>query len=122
MRADVFMFRLYVTGDAPNSLQAIANLTELCETHLPDRYDIEIIDVLRDPKRALTEAVYLTPTLVTDCPYPGHRIVGTLSHTEPILQILGLGAANRRDFAGLKDRDAAPQMLRQAEPVTEDGQ
>ena len=65
--------------------------------------------------RALTEAIFLTPMLVTDSPYPGHRIVGTLSNTEPILQILGLGAAKRRDFAGLKDRDAAPQILRQSE-------
>lgn len=113
MSADVFTFCLYVSGDAPNSLQAIANLTELCETHLSDRYDIEIVDVLLEPKRALAEAVYMTPLLVSDSPYPGHRIVGTLSHTEPILQILGLGAAKRRDFAGLKDRDAAPQLLRQ---------
>ena len=114
MSSDVFAFRLYVAGDAPNSLQAIANLTQLCETHLPDRYDIEIVDVLLHPKRALTEAIYMTPTLLTDSPYPGHRIVGTLSQTEPILQILVLGAAQRRDFAGLKDRNAAPQLVRQA--------
>ena len=115
MISGAFAFRLYVAGDAPNSLQAIANLTQLCETYLPDRYDIEIVDVLLDPKRALTEAIYMTPTLVTDSPYPGHRIVGTLSNTEPILQILGLGAAKRRDFAGLKDRNAAPQLVRHAD-------
>jgi circadian clock protein KaiB len=112
MNADVFMFRLYIAGDAPNSLQAIANLTQICETHLPDRHAIEIVDVLKDPKRALTEAIYMTPTLVTDSPYPGHRIVGTLSNTEPILQILGLGAAQRRTFPGLKERDSAPQLRR----------
>jgi circadian clock protein KaiB len=110
MSSDLFSFRLYVTGDAPNSLQAIANLTQLCESYLPDRHQIEIVDVLLDPKRALTESILMTPTLVTDSPYPGHRIVGTLSHTEPILQILGLGAAQRRRFAGLKDRDSAPQL------------
>jgi circadian clock protein KaiB len=115
MIPDVFTFRLYIAGDAPNSLQAIANLTQLCETHLPHRYDIEIVDVLIDPKRALTESIFMTPTLVTDAPYPGHRIVGTLSHTEPILQILGLGVAKRRDFAGLKDRNAAPQLVRQSD-------
>ena len=115
MIPDVFSFRLYIAGDAPNSLQAIANLTQLCETHLQDRYDIEVVDVLLDPKRALTEAIFMTPTLVTDAPYPGHRIVGTLSHTEPILQILGLGVAKRRDFAGLKDRNAAPQLVRQSD-------
>jgi circadian clock protein KaiB len=113
MTPEVFTFRLYVAGKAPNSLQAIANLTQLCETHLPDRHEIEIIDVLQDPKRALTESIFMTPTLVTDSPYPGHRIVGTLSNTEPILQILGLGAARRRDFAGLKDRDAAAPKLRE---------
>ena len=116
MSSDAFTFRLYVAGDAPNSLLAIANLTHLCETYIPDRYDIEIVDVLLEPKRALTEAIFMTPTLVTDSPHPGHRIVGTLSQTEPILQILGLGVAKRRDFAGLKDRDAAPQLVRQSEP------
>jgi circadian clock protein KaiB len=115
MSSEAFAFRLYVAGDAPNSLQAIANLTQLCETHLPGHYDIEIVDVLLDPKRALTEAIYMTPTLVTDAPFPGRRIVGTLSNTEPILQILGLGVAKRRDFAGLKDRNAAPQQVRHSD-------
>jgi circadian clock protein KaiB len=115
MIPDLFTFRLYITGDAPNSLQAMANLAHLCATHLPDRHVIEIVDVLRDPKRALTESIFMTPTLVTDSPYPGHRIVGTLSQTESILQILGLGAAQRRSYAGLKDRDAAPQLRQQSE-------
>ena len=110
MSPDVFTFRLYIAGDAPNSLQAIANLTRICETHLPDRHAIEIVDVLLDPKRALDESIFLTPLLVTESPYPGHRIVGTLSQTEPILQILGLGAARRRTYPGLKERDAAPQL------------
>jgi circadian clock protein KaiB len=110
---EVFVFRLYIAGDAPNSLQAIANLTQICETHLPGRHDIEIVDVLREPKRALTESIFMTPTLVTDTPYPGHRIVGTLSNTEPILQILGLGAAQRRKYPGLKDRTSAPQLRRE---------
>ena len=110
MNAEVFAFRLYVAGDAPNSLLALANLTQLCETHLPDRHTIEVVDVLLDPKRALRESILMTPTLVTESPYPGHRIVGTLSNTEPILQILGLGAAQRRTFPGLKDREFAPQL------------
>lgn len=112
MNSDVFTFRLYIAGDAPNSLQAMANLAQLCDAHLPDRHEIEIVDVLLDPKRALTESIFMTPTLVSDFPYPGHRIVGTLSHTEPILQILGLGAAQRRTYPGLKERDFAPQLRR----------
>jgi circadian clock protein KaiB len=112
MSPAVFTFRLYVAGDEANSKQAMANLTQLCETYLPDCHNIEIVDVLLDPRRALTESILLTPTLVTESPYPGHRIVGTLSNTEPILQILGLGAAQRRQFPGLKDRDEAPQLRR----------
>jgi len=112
MTPETFVFRLYVAGNAPNSLQAIANLTILCDTYLADRHEIEIVDVSVDPGRALDEAIYMTPTLVSVSPYPGHRIVGTLSNTEPILQILGLGAANRRTFPGLKDRNAAPQVRR----------
>jgi circadian clock protein KaiB len=115
MSPGLFIFRLYITGDAPNSLLAIANLTALCEAHLPGAHDIEIVDVLKDPKRALTEAIYLTPTLITDSPYPGHRIVGTLAQTEAILQILGLGAAQRRPTPGLKDRGAAPQLRQPTE-------
>ena len=45
MNTEVFVFRLYVTGNAPNSLQAMANLAQLCETHLPGRHEIEIVDV-----------------------------------------------------------------------------
>jgi circadian clock protein KaiB len=112
MIPELFSFRLYIAGDAPNSLQAIANLTKICDEHLRDRHAIEIVDVLTDPDRALSEAIFMTPMLVTDSPYPGHRIVGTLSSTEPILQILGLGASQRRNFAGLKDRDEAPQLRR----------
>lgn len=112
MTPEVFVFRLFVSGDTPNSLQAIDNLTKLCETHLPDSHEIEIVDICVDPQRALDESIYLTPTLVSLSPYPGHRIVGTLSNPEPILQILGLGAANRRNFAGLKDRHSAPEVRR----------
>ena len=112
MSTEMFVFRLYVAGEAPNSLQAIDNLTKLCETYLPDRHEIEIVDICVDPGRALDEAIYMTPTLVSISPYPGHRIVGTLSNTEPILQILGLGPANRRAFAGLKDRNSPPQVRR----------
>jgi circadian clock protein KaiB len=107
MSDEVYRFRLYVAGEKPNSLLAIANLTEMCETHLPGRHEIEIVDIAANPKRALLESIFMTPTLVSVIPYPGRRIVGTLSNTEPILQILGLGPAQRRAFPGMKDRHSA---------------
>ena len=59
-----FRFRLYVAGDAGNSAQALSNLTAICQSHLPDRHHIELIDVLADPKRAHADGILLTPTLV----------------------------------------------------------
>ena len=92
-RRPLFRFRLYVAGDAPNSAQAIANLSALCRMHLPDRHQIEIVDVFREPKRALADGIFMTPTLVKLAPSPApRRIVGTLSQTQPVLQALGLEA------------------------------
>lgn len=86
----MFRFRLYVAGDALNSVQAIANLTALCRAHLPDRHQIDVVDVFRDPTRALADGILMTPTLVKLAPFPARRIVGTLSQTQPVLQALGL--------------------------------
>ncbi len=87
-----FKFRLYVAGDGPNSLQAIANLKAICHEHLPERHEIEIVDVLREQKRALADGVMLTPLLVKLSPAPTRKITGTLSRREPVLQALGLPA------------------------------
>ncbi len=88
-----FSFRLYVAGNTHNSAQAIANLAALCRTHLPGRHKIDVIDVFRNPKRALADGVFMTPTLVKLAPLPVQKIVGTLSQTETVLQVLGLEAA-----------------------------
>ena len=89
-RLAIFKFRLYVAGDALNSEQALANLKALCREHLPDRNEIEVVDVFQEPKRALADAIFMTPTLVKLSPSPVRRIVGTLSQTQTVLQALGL--------------------------------
>jgi circadian clock protein KaiB len=85
-----FKFRLYIVGEAPNSLQAIFNLEALCREHLVDRHNIEIVDVLIHPNRALADGIMLTPTLIRFLPEPVRRIIGTLADTRPLLQILEL--------------------------------
>ena len=90
-----FKFRLYVAGDAQNSAQAVANLTALCRAYLQDRHNIEVVNVFKDPKRALTDGIFMTPTLVKLAPTPApQRIVGTLSQTQPLLRALGLDAVD----------------------------
>ena len=85
-----YKFRLYVAGDAQNSTRAIVNLTGICRQHLADRHAIEIVDVFREPKRALDDGILMTPTLVKLSPAPVRRIVGTLSQLETVMQALGL--------------------------------
>jgi circadian clock protein KaiB len=89
-RGVTFKFRLYVAGDADNATQAVANLGALCRQHLPDRHDIEVVDVFQEPKRAMADGIFMTPTLVKLAPAPIRRIVGTLSQAEPVLRALGL--------------------------------
>lgn len=89
-RRPLFKFRLYIAGDTENSAQALANLTAICRNHLPDRHEIEIVDVFREPQRALTEGIFMTPMLLKLAPAPVRRIVGTLGDTQTVLHALGL--------------------------------
>ena len=90
MSAPRFKLRLYIAGGGPNSTQALANLQALCRDHLEDRYELEIVDVLREPQRALDDDIMMTPMLVKLLPGPARKIVGTLSQKEIVLQALGL--------------------------------
>ena len=94
-RRAVFRFRLYVAGDAQNSLQALANLDALCRDVLPGCHAIDVVDVFKEPQRALADGIFMTPTLVKLLPLPVRSIVGTLSQRRPVLEALGLdgGAA-----------------------------
>ena len=86
----LFEFRLYVAGETWNSTEALSNLVALCESALPGRHTIEVVDVFKEPLRALADAVFMTPTLLKLSPLPLRRIVGTLSQTRVVMRALGL--------------------------------
>jgi circadian clock protein KaiB len=85
--------RLYVTGSAPNSIAALANM-QAVRAALDD-HELEIVDVLERPERALADDVLVTPTLLKLAPRPSCRIVGNLSNIHQVLSSLGIvqGAA-----------------------------
>ena len=85
-----FVFQLFVADNAANSVQALANLRAICKTHLPQRHEIEVVDVFAHPHRALTEKIFMTPTLIVVQPGPARRLVGNLSETTTVLRTLGL--------------------------------
>jgi circadian clock protein KaiB len=77
--------RLYVAGQTPKSLAAIANLRRICETHLAGRYSVQIIDLIQAPHLAIADQILALPTLVRRLPEPLKRIIGDLSKTERVL-------------------------------------
>jgi circadian clock protein KaiB len=93
----VICFRLYIAAGAPNSLRAVANLRTLCEKYLPGRYQIETVDVLQDPLRALNDHVLVTPTLIKITPEPQWEMTGDLSATGRILLALGISEKSHHD-------------------------
>ena len=80
--------RLYVVGQSPKSLDALANLKAICEQHLPGQYDIEIVDLIENPTQAAIDDVLAVPTLVRRLPPPFRKIIGNLSDTERVLGYL----------------------------------
>jgi len=88
----IYRFRLFVADDAQNGAQVTANLYAICRAYLPQRYQIEIVDVLKEPGRALADSIFMTPTLIKLGPTPKRRIVGTLAQTQTVLLALGLEA------------------------------
>jgi circadian clock protein KaiB len=85
-----YVFRLYLAGGAPNSVRAMANLYAICHKHFPESHRIEVIDVLKEPLRALAKAILVTPTVVKVAPEPEQQIIGNLSEEEEVLRALGL--------------------------------
>ena len=84
------LFRLYVADETPNSARAVANLQAICQEYLRDHYKIEMVDILQEPLRALSEGVLVTPTLVSLPRPPVRTIVGDLSDKAAVLLALGL--------------------------------
>jgi circadian clock protein KaiB len=80
-----YNLRLYVAGQTPKSLTAIANLKGMCESHLAGRYTIEVIDLLVHPQLAAGDQILAVPTLVRRLPPPIKRVIGNLSNTERVL-------------------------------------
>ena len=82
--------RLYVAGQTPKSLAAFANLKKICEEHLAGQYEIEVIDLLKQPQLASGDQILAIPTLVRKLPQPIRKIIGDLSNTERVLVGLNL--------------------------------
>ena len=80
--------RLYVSGNSPNSLRAIANTRAICERHFESAHELEIVDLARHAELALKDGIIVTPTLLKLVPLPVQRVIGSLSDTTQVLLAL----------------------------------
>ena len=94
LRRAKYILRLYVSGSSARSLKAVQNLKKICEEHLPD-YDLEVIDIYKNPEAARAEQIIAAPTLVKKLPEPLRKFVGDLSNTKKIL--VGLDIYKRQE-------------------------
>jgi circadian clock protein KaiB len=82
--------RLYVAGQTAKSLQASINLKRICDEHLGGKYQIEVVDLMKNPELAEGDQIFAIPTLVRKLPEPVRKIIGDLSNTERVLVGLDL--------------------------------
>jgi len=85
--------RLYVAGQTPKSVMALANLKRICDEHMHGKYSVEVIDLMENPQLARRDQIVAIPTLVRELPSPLKRIIGDLSNTERVL--VGLDVVSR---------------------------
>jgi circadian clock protein KaiB len=93
----VWTLRLYIAGQTPKSVMALANLKALCEQQLAGRYELEIIDLLQHPERARADQIVAIPTLVRQLPPPMKRIIGDLSDKERVIVSLELDPSGSQE-------------------------
>jgi circadian clock protein KaiB len=92
---ETWELRLYVIGRSPKCLHAVENLRRACEQHLAGRYQIEVVDLLENPRLAADDQILAVPTLVRKLPQPVAKIVGDLSDTDRLLIFLQLRPSTR---------------------------
>jgi circadian clock protein KaiB len=92
-----YVLRLYVAGQTPKSVHAIANINKICEEHLRGRYELKVIDLYQQPQLAQGDQIIAVPTLIKKLPAPLRRIIGDMSNTERVLVGLDLRLKAVRD-------------------------
>ena len=87
--------RLYVAGQTPKSMTALSNLKKICAEHLAGKYELEVIDLIKNPQLAQGDQILAIPTLVRNLPVPMRKIIGDLSNVDRVLVGLDLRGADR---------------------------
>jgi circadian clock protein KaiB len=91
------VLRLYVTGTTGKSIRAIENVRRICEEHLQDAYELEVIDLYKNLPLARGDQIIAAPTLIKRLPAPLRRLIGDMSDEQRVL--VGLDIRPKRKTA-----------------------
>lgn len=84
------VLELFICGGNPKHVQWADQLREACALIDAGRCVLEVVDVLRDPRRAEAAEVLATPVLIKSLPLPAQRLVGDFSSVDRLFSRLGL--------------------------------
>lgn len=87
-----WQLKLYVAGKTGRSEVALRNLRALCHEYLEGMYELEVIDLLKEPQLAKGDQIFAVPTLIRKVPKPVRKIIGDLSDLEKVLVGLNITA------------------------------
>ena len=104
----VMQLRLYVAGQTPKSLAAMSNLKKICAEHLEGSYELEVVDLMKNPQLAQGDQILAIPTLVRNLPVPIRKIIGDLSNVDRVLVGLDLRGAEQ---AGDKNSSSSRKSI-----------
>lgn len=85
-----YLLKLYVAGMNRRSAGAIRSIIEVCDEFLQGRYDLQVIDLYKQPTLAKGEQIVAAPTLIRKLPLPLRRLIGDMSNKDRILVGLDL--------------------------------
>ena len=85
-----YMFQLFVTGATPNSMRAISNIKAICEKYIKGNYSLEIVDIYKQKEIAAKIQIVALPMLIKVLPLPQRKLIGDMSNTKKVLEVLGL--------------------------------
>ena len=84
------VMKLYVSGMSPNSIKAIKNIRSICDEYLQDNFELEIIDIYKNPEMAASQHIVFCPSLIKHLPLPKKVLIGTLAEKEKVIAALGI--------------------------------
>lgn len=79
------ILRLYIAGVSERSTRAIKNAKDICEEHLDGKYELDVIDIFKQPTLAKDDQILAVPTLIKKLPLPLRRFIGDLSDRDVVL-------------------------------------